>query len=106
MIDRNGTAPRPLAVGEEPPPLDADNRPAAPRRPGKASKPKGKRDTAGRFQTINAFIDVTMAGLTLAERSVWLILWRDTKPTGNVVKRGSLRRGASIYRVRCLVRER
>lgn len=37
---------------------------------------------AGRFAEVNAFIDFTMGGLTPAARSVWLILWRDTKPNG------------------------
>src|SRR5262245_27243252 len=69
--------PRILAVGEEPPPLNPT--PAA---DGRASKPKGKRASAGRFQCINAFIDATLGMLTPAERSAWLILWRDTKPNG------------------------
>jgi hypothetical protein len=133
----NGQAPRVLAVGEEPPPLNSSpaRRPAAAER----GKAKGKAATRGRFQCINAFIDATMAGLTPAERSVWLILWRDTKPNGlaatsqadlarragtsdravrfalvalqrrglvAVVRRGSLRRGPSSYRVFPLCRER
>jgi hypothetical protein len=36
----------------------------------------------GRFAEINEFIDFSMANLTPAARSVWLILWRDTKPNG------------------------
>ncbi len=67
--------PRILAVGQEPPPLD----PAPARPPERAN---GKRTAAGRFQCINAFIDATMGGLRPAERAVWLILWRDTKPDG------------------------
>jgi DNA-binding MarR family transcriptional regulator len=31
---------------------------------------------------VNAFIDATMADLTPAERGVWFVLWRDTKPNG------------------------
>jgi hypothetical protein len=122
--------PRVIAVGDEPPPLDP---PPARRRA------KGKAATRGRFQCINAFIDATMAGLKPAARSVWLILWRDTKPNGlaatsqadlarragvsdravrsalnelrgkglvAVVRRGSLRRGPSSYRVFPLCRER
>jgi hypothetical protein len=71
--------PRVLAVGEEAPPLNPT--PANDRHTGKG-KPKGKRISAGRFQCINAFIDATMGTLTPAERSAWLILWRDTKPNG------------------------
>jgi hypothetical protein len=138
MIDqRNFTGPRILAVGEEPPAL---NPPPRDRRPTAADKGKAKGPVAsrGRFQCINAFIDATMAGLTLAERSVWLVLWRDTKPNGlaetsqasiarragisdravrfalrvlsgkglvAVVRRGSLRRGPSSYRVLPLARQ-
>src|SRR5262245_56041422 len=76
----NGQPLRVLAVGEEPPPLD----PATARQPDAAErgKAKAKPATRERFQVINAFIDATMGTLTPAERSVWLILWRDTKPNG------------------------
>jgi hypothetical protein len=63
------------------PPMD-DPRPACGTKPDRAGRPKGRRRALGRFQCINAFIDATMAELTPAERSVWLILWRDTKPNG------------------------
>jgi hypothetical protein len=121
------------------PPMD-DHGPAPARKPkpAKASRPKRKRSSAGRFQSINAFIDVTMARLAPAQRAVWFILWRDTKPTGLagtsqaslarragvsdravrsalrvleqaglviVVRRGSLRRGPSTYRVHPLRRQ-
>lgn len=99
------------------------------------TKRKTKHSSQGRFLAINAFIDTTMASLTNSQRSVWLILWRDTKPNGlaetsqadlarragvtdrmvrhaltelirrglvRVVKRGSLQRGRSVYRVRPL----
>jgi len=139
MIGNGYHDPRIIPVGGELPPMDPrPERPARPS-PGKASKPKGERSASGRFQCINAFLDVTMAGLPPAERAVWLILWRDTKPNGlagtsqmslarragvsdravrsalrrlerdglvTVVHRGSLRAGASIYRVRPLARER
>jgi hypothetical protein len=118
------------------PPLESP-RAEAERATAKPGKPKGK-GGRGRFPCINAFIDVSMATLTPAERAVWLILWRDTKPNGlaetsqvslarragvsdrtvrsalraleqrglvTVVHRGSLRRGASIYRVHPLDRE-
>jgi hypothetical protein len=77
------TQTRILAVGEEPPPLDSTPPDDWRLRNGEGrSKPKGKRVSAGRFQCINAFIDATMAALAPAERAVWLILWRDTKPNG------------------------
>jgi hypothetical protein len=45
-------------------------------------KPKEKHSSRGRFQSINAFLDVTMGALDRAELAVWLLLWRDTKPDG------------------------
>jgi hypothetical protein len=73
--------PRILGVGEELPPMDPapQERPPRVREP---ARPKGNRSSQGRFESINAFIDVTMAELPPAERAVWLILWRDTKPNG------------------------
>jgi hypothetical protein len=47
----------------------------------KPSKAKRK-ESAGRFQCTNAFIDATMGTLPPAALAVWLILWRDTKPNG------------------------
>lgn len=37
---------------------------------------------ADRFAALNKFIDTTMRHLRPNERSVWLILYRDTKPDG------------------------
>ncbi len=48
----------------------------------KAEQPKRKKETAGRFAVINAFADMTLAGLDRSEIAVWLLLWRDTKPDG------------------------
>jgi hypothetical protein len=129
----NGQTPCIIPVGQEPQALE----PAGAPWPGKPNRGKGKAATRGRFQCINAFIDATMGTLTPAERSVWLILWRDTKPNGlaetsqadlarrggvsdravrfalaalcgkglvAVVRRGSLRRGPSSYRVFPLAR--
>ena len=46
----------------------------------------GKRATvrrgSNRFAEVNGFVDFTLAGLSRAEVTVWLILWRDTKPAG------------------------
>jgi hypothetical protein len=71
--------PRILSVGEEPPPLDRDrgNEVASPK---KRDRPSSR----GRFQSINAFLDVSLATLGRAELAVWLLLWRDTKPNGLV----------------------
>ena len=77
------TQPRILAVGEEPPPLDAGG--TEPRQG--RGKPKGTSGTARtrggeRFRTLNAFVDFTMADLKPSERAVWLVLFRDTKRDG------------------------
>src|SRR5262245_601724 len=47
-----------------------------------ACTPPVRRRSRGRFEEINGFIDLSMAKLTPAARSVWLIWWRDTKPDG------------------------
>ena len=77
------TQPRILAVGEEPPPLDAGG--TEPRQG--RGKPKGASCTARarsgeRFRTLNAFVDFTMADLKPSERAVWFVLFRDTKRDG------------------------
>ena len=42
--------------------------------------PESTKKTAGeRFRTLNAFVDFTMRNLKPSERTVWLILFRDTK---------------------------
>ena len=51
--------------------------------PVKANKTKGKTSSRGRFECINAFLDVTLADLERTELAVWLLLWRDTKPDGS-----------------------
>ena len=75
--------PRILRVGEEPPPMhQPEPPPVGGLKPTKAGKPKQKPSSRGRFQCINAFLDVTMANLDRAALAVWLLLWRDTKPDG------------------------
>jgi DNA-binding MarR family transcriptional regulator len=49
-------------------------------RPGQPGKPAGR--GKARFAEINALVDYTLAGLTPVEISVWIIIWRDTKPAG------------------------
>jgi hypothetical protein len=90
-MTRDTTAPKPIPVGQEPPPLRpspslaADNgRPPA-RHQGHADKAKGKRGrrhTNDRFAVVNAFLDFTAGGLSRAAALTWLVLWRDTKPDG------------------------
>ena len=44
------------------------------------TRAKGK--SKGRFAALNAFVDFTMAELDHPCRSVWLVLFRDTRPDG------------------------
>jgi hypothetical protein len=75
--------PRILRVGEEPPPMPEAG-PGSPckqkRARAQGARPKGS--SRGRFQCINAFLDVTMSRLDRADLAVWLLLWRDTKEDG------------------------
>lgn len=69
------------------PPTIPDSRP---RRSGRVA-------ARGWFAEINAFIDVTLARLTRAEAAVWLVLWRDTKPTGQArVSQADVARRAGV----------
>jgi len=42
-------------------------------------KPKGRQKTAGRFGTLNEFVDCGMVGLSRVEALTWLVLYRDTR---------------------------
>lgn len=96
MIDCNGSTPRPIPVGEEPPALE----PSPSREPGPAtgerSKPKRKTATGQRFKTINTFADFTLAGLDRAEIAVWLLLWRDSRDGIARTSQADLARRAGI----------
>lgn len=65
-------------------PIDDDGEPQAAepkRKPPKNAK-RIPTATASRFATINAFLDASLRELNFAEAAVWLLLWRDTKPSG------------------------
>lgn len=65
------------------PPMES-KRPA-PREKPVASKGRNQSSTkamGGRFQTINAFVDVTLRDMRRNDIAVWLLLWRDTKSNG------------------------
>jgi hypothetical protein len=65
-------------VGQEPPPMySTDEVESKYCKPGKA---KGK--SKGRFGVLNAFVDYSLADLDHPSRSVWLVLFRDTRPDG------------------------
>jgi hypothetical protein len=117
-----------VITGATPPAEPAPRRPSPSPSPGPKPAPGG-----GRFAVLNEFVDVSMRGLTGAAVAVWLVLYRDTKPTGTVrtgqtdiarragltprgvrkglaklvaaglvevVRRGGLGAGPSVYRVR------
>ena len=82
------TEPKPIPVGQEPPPLHRP-RPCNGSPPvrhqgcqGEAKGKTGRRKTGDRFAALNAFLDFTAAGLSRAAALTWLVLWRDTKPDG------------------------
>lgn len=77
-----------MKVGEEPPPLfdPAGNGPGGGKDPPRVGRPRGKtagtapgskRQSARRFQALNAFRDIgaLAAGLGPSERLVWIVLW-------------------------------
>lgn len=68
-----------------------------PQRPHRRGRNTPKR-TSGRWETLNAFVDVTMAGLTPRQTKVWLVLFRDSREgvartaQNYIAKRTGLRR--------------
>lgn len=59
--------------------------PPPPPRPSPSPAPKPKpAPVGGRFGVLNEFVDVSMRGLSGSAVAVWLVLYRDTKPTGTV----------------------
>jgi hypothetical protein len=67
-----------IPLGEELPLMDdaaAPSAGAAP--PGPKGKTKGR--VAGRFRTINNFLDYSARALTPTESLAWVILWRDSR---------------------------
>lgn len=81
-----------LRVGEEPKPLRSATMIAD-----AGGRKRRTRDTSNRFATLNAFCDLTLAGLSRGEMAVWLLLWRDTKPQGTArTSQADLARRAGI----------
>jgi hypothetical protein len=58
-------------------------------------RPASKR-SGDRFAVINAFIDFEMGRLRMAERSVWLTLWRDTRNGVASTSHSSLAKRAGV----------
>lgn len=69
-------------AGVLPPMEDAQTTPPSPQhRSHRRSRNTPKR-TSGRWQTLNAFVDNTMAELTPRQTKVWLVLFRDCSRDG------------------------
>lgn len=69
-------------------PPDAVFRPDEQEPAGPTPKAKPKRTRSERFAVLNAFVDVTLAGLSGTEAKVWLILYRDLKLTTGTARTG------------------
>lgn len=67
-------------------PIDDDDGEPLPAEPKRSNKPKNSKRIpaagAGRFATLNQFLDFTLRELTAAEAKVWMLVFRDTKPNG------------------------
>ncbi len=106
--------PRIYAFGEDPAPL----KPSPPNAnhsfafgPSAVTPPKGtaagpKTKSRERFQTLNAFVDRTLASLTPAEALVWLVIYRDTRNEAATVSMRSIakRAGRTLRAVRAAVK--
>jgi hypothetical protein len=72
-----------LPAGKVFPPLEdagASTPPTAERRADRGRRPgKKAAEHSGRFASINAFVDATMARLPRAAALIWLALWRDER---------------------------
>lgn len=73
-----------LPPGTVLPPLDGTEGAAPPAQrsdpaPGSRRAGKAPPESSGRFATINAFVDGTMARLPRAAALIWLALWRDER---------------------------
>jgi len=65
-------------------------------------------DKGGRWPTLNAFVDATIAGLSRSELAVWIVLFRDVRDgvarTGltDIARRGGMEHGSAKRAVRSL----
>jgi len=62
-------------------------------------KGTAKRQSSYRFETLNHFVDHTLADLTPAEVRVWVVLYRDTKSDGKArASLDDIARRAGVHR--------
>jgi hypothetical protein len=69
-----------------------------------------RRRSLERFQILNGFVDFGLAGLSRSEIAVWLIIYRDTKPSGlartslsDLARRGGMSRRQATRALRALI---
>ena len=86
------------------PSLDQDETP-----PRTNNKPKGSRkNSAGRFEMLNCFVDESIRKIGTSAVKVWFILYRDTKPNGQArTGQGDIaqRAGVSVRTVRRAIQQ-
>ena len=82
-------------------------------KPTTAREKTPKRASRLRFEVLNAFVDSGMADLSRSELAVWIILFRDTKPSGtarasldDIARRGGIDRGTASRAVGRLARRK
>ncbi len=94
--------PRILAGASVLPPLDDESTRAKHTEADDAKHKRQRRQTRGRFDVLNGFVDAGMAGLTRAELAAWLVLYRDTRngtartSAGDIARRAGLSRRAVV----------
>ena len=76
-------------------------------------RPTTKRRSRLRFEMLNAFVDEGLRGLAPSEAVVWLILYRDAKPSGlartaidDIAQRGGLGRRTVLRALKALEAKR
>jgi hypothetical protein len=69
-----------------------------------------RRRSLERFQVLNGFVDFGLAQLSRSEMAAWLILYRDTKPSGlartslsDLARRGGMSRRQATRALRTLI---
>lgn len=105
--------PRILHVGEEPPPMHSGMEREQRHARGNAIRPKGNgkagnSKAVGRFQVLNAFVDLTLSGLSRGEIAAWLVLYRDCRDDiaqtslSDIARRGGMGRRTAIRAIQRL----
>jgi predicted DNA-binding transcriptional regulator len=77
---------------------------------GRSKRKSVRRRSLERFGVLNGFVDFGLAGLSRSEVAVWLILYRDTRPSGlartslaDLARRGGMSRRQASRALRALI---